>query len=162
MPKYLITLTLTEHLADYANKLRLEFDQWHKRWLPAHVTLIPPTEGELTTDQIKQLKALRFSIDLHTRGWGSFQRDGANVVSLIPQADGLLEIWHQVARVVADGVHGSPVMPNFHVTIASKIPDAEFQNVLARVIKRDSHGHCRITQLNVYVWDPAAEYWKIA
>lgn len=161
MSRYLITIDLTEHLAEYAAKLQNEHNVWDKRWLPPHITIIPPTEGELTSEQRQQLRELRFSMDIHTIGWGSFQREDGNVMYLVPQADGLLELWHQITRIVGNGVHETPTMPKFHVTITRKVPAEEWANTQAKILKVDPRGHCRVEHLTVYRWDENASNWQI-
>lgn len=161
MQRYLITIDLTEHLADYASKLLNEHNRWDARWLPPHITIFPPTEGELSSDQLQQLREFRFSMDLHSIGWGSFERADGNVMYLVPQADGLLELWHQVTKIVGGGVHETPTMPKFHITIARKVPSAEWGSLQATLVKVDPRGHCRVEHLTVYRWDENAGIWEI-
>ena len=161
MQRFLITIDLTEHLAAYAAKLQNEHNRWDRRWLPPHITIIPPTDGELTTDQLLQLREFRFSMDLHSIGWGSFEREDGNVMFLVPQADGLLELWHQVTKILGTSLHDSPKMPKFHITIARKVPTAEWGSLQSALVKIDPRGHCRVDHLTVYRWDENAENWEI-
>lgn len=161
MKKYLITIDLTEHLAEYAAKLQNQFNRWDQRWLPPHITIIPPTEGEVSIEQLKQLREFRFSMDLHSIGWGSFTREDGNVMYLVPQADGLLELWHQVTKIVGNGLHDAPQMPKFHITVARKVPTVEWPTLQASLVKVDPRGHCRVDHLTVFRWDENAGNWEI-
>lgn len=163
MSRYLVTIDLTEHLADHVKTLQNKFNRFEKRWLPPHVTMIPPTEGELSVDQLRELGKMQFSFDLHTVGWASFTHDDqTKVMYLMPQADGLLELWHQIARVCSDGIHGSPTMPTFHVTVAKNIPLSLWPELEQKMVKEDPRGHCRVRKITVYAWDEQVGDWKIA
>jgi 2'-5' RNA ligase len=161
MDRFLITIDLTEHLADYAAKLQNEHNRWDRRWLPPHITIIPPTDGEISAEQLQQLREFHFVMDLHSVGWGSFEREDGNVMFLVPQADGLLELWHQVTKILGQSLHTSPKMPKFHITIARQVPKTEWEQVQRSLVKIDPRGHCRVNHLTLYRWDEGAKSWRI-
>ena len=102
-------------------------------------------------------------MEIHGIGWGSCEGDGedGNVMYIMPHGDGLIELWHQVAKIVGQGVHFSTKVPNFHITIAKRIPDAEWSSVRSAVVKEDPRGSCRIDHVTVLTWDASANNWKI-
>ena len=161
MSRYLITLDLTEHFAEHCAKFLQKYNTYKTRWLPPHITLIPPTDGKLTAEQRKNLRELHFNLEIHGIGWGSFSRDGEHIMYIMPHGDGLIELWHQVSKIVGQGIHQSLQAPQFHITVAKCIPDFAWSALQSAVVKEDPRGSSKIDHLTVYTWDEQANNWKI-
>lgn len=159
MPRHIITALVPEPLATSLAAMRRKFDVFTRQWLPPHVTVVPPFESDLFQEEIRAMQALPVDVTATLEGWGEFRRDQTSVIFQKLPATSFDAVRAAAAQAVPRLASSIPHDSEYHVTVASRIPNEVFDEVKAAVTANRISGNFTIAHLTVYEWDFDLRRW---
>lgn len=166
LQRYTIIAKIPEPWATQLNDLRKQFDRWSRQWLPPHITIIPPFETDLPVSSLRAVSDLEIPIDINFKGWGSYRHPGFNVIWLDPGTDSpakaqtrMLNQLPMFRDYLVNPRYAPPGDRKFHITIASRVPDAELENTWSELSKIEVTGTLTIPGMKAYAWDAQLRRW---
>lgn len=159
MPRHIIVALIPKPLADELAQLRRQYDTFTRQWLPPHITIVPPFEQFLSSDEKAFIHTYRCNVPVTLGEWGAYPRQ-YNTVLFLKVADRAFD------RVRQDIVHSIPKLkpyvptdPRYHMTVVNRIPNDQFESLSLEVKKHSVNGSFTIDHLTLYEWDDMVRRW---
>ena len=162
-----VAISVPDPFGDELTKWRADFGDPLATSIPAHVTLLPPTEithGELpdVRRHLTEVAARERAFDIRLRGTGTFRP--VSPVVFVQVAQGLAEC-EQLERNVRSGVLDRQLSFYYHphVTVAHHVDDEALDRAFSTLA--DYQVSFRVDSFRLYehgqdgVWRPAEEFW---
>lgn len=161
MTRHLLNALVPEPLAAQLAKLRKAHDVFTRQWLPPHVTIIPPFDAFLTQPERRALQSVPAPFTVTLGEWGTFVRATTSVLYLRAESEALPAVREDIAQRVPTVAPFVPTESDFHVTIVSRVPNDQLDEVRAAVGREAVSGSFTIDRLTLFEWDDEVRRWII-
>ena len=166
--RFLIVAKLPEPLAGRVEEEIQRYDRWSKRHLPPHMTIIPPFDTVLPKQTINEIIQFRCELPISFHGWGFFNNPNDNVAFLHPGRKECERVRQEILTAIPSlnpfarsrEPDAENDVPNYHITIAWKIPDADRSSRDSILLQAPLEGSCTISHLTMYRWNDGDNYWQ--
>lgn len=159
MKRYVVAALVPEPLRTKLADLRHQYDRYTRQWLPPHITIIPPFDEPLTRDQQQAIKNIPVNVEAALSGWGSFRRDRTSVIYQLLPAKSFDAVRAEVVRLAPQLTTFTPADSEYHVTVVSRIPNEQFDEVWKTVTAQPLTGSFTVDRLTLYEWDFELRRW---
>lgn len=157
--RHYIVALVPEPLATQIASLRKQYDTFTRQWLPPHVTIVPPFELFLTSQEIDWLRNFSVQCAATLDQLGAYRRTQSDVLfyQLLNHSFGqvrrdLLQALPRLAPLVEPD-------PTYHVTVVSRIPHERFDEIEQQVKQHAVQGTFTVERLMLYRWDDFVRRW---
>jgi hypothetical protein len=154
--RYVIVALVPEPLRLTMADLRRRHDLFTRQWLPPHVTVVPPFDEPLTRDE---QQAITVKVEVALSGWGLFRRDRTSVIYQQLPVKSFDAVRAEVVRLAPRLATFTPSDSEYHVTVVSRIPNEQFDEVWKTVTAQPVTGSFTIDRLTLYEWDFELRRW---
>lgn len=154
-----IVALVPEPLRTMLADLRRQYDTFTRQWLPPHITVVPPFDEPLTHDEQQGIKTMPVHVEAALSGWGSFRRDRTSVIFQHLPTKSFDAARAEIVRLAPQLTTFTPADSEYHVTVVSRIPNEQFDEVWKTVTAQPVTGSFMVDRLTVYEWDFDLRRW---